>query len=87
MMKQGLQAEVRWFDYTSGEGMVRLNDGRSVFMHFTAIQGIDKNNHQWPTNDDQLKLRLIAGKRCLVDLIEDTTFTQVGLCFIPEMEG
>lgn len=85
MMKQGLQAKIRWFDSLKGEGMVRLNDGRSVFVHFTAIQGINKHNSQWPTSEDQMKLQDISGMRCLVDLVEDTTFEQVSLCFIPEI--
>ena len=87
MMKQGLTAEIRWFDAMSGEGMVRLTDGRLVFVHFTAIQGIDKNNQQWPTSEDQMRLKDIGGKRCLVDIHEDYNWSQVELCFIPEMEG
>jgi cold shock CspA family protein len=31
------RAEVRWFDNTSGEGMVRLDNGESVWMHISTL--------------------------------------------------
>lgn len=57
---------VRWFDGMSGEGMVRLDNGQSLYCHFTAIDGIDKHNYQWPTDTDQERLEDIAGKRVTV---------------------
>lgn len=73
-------AIIRWFDALSGEGMVRLNNGRSVYIHFTAIESINKHNHQWPTDADKTRLSKIQGQQCLVELIEDTTFVQVSKC-------
>jgi len=49
-------AVLRWIDATSGEGMIRLADGTSLSAHFTAIEGVDKNNYHWPTDADQGRL-------------------------------
>jgi hypothetical protein len=59
-----MNGEIRWFDGLRGEGVVRGEDGKSYFVHFTAIQGIDKNNHHWPTDADQLRLKSIDGLKC-----------------------
>lgn len=69
---------IRWFDAMSGEGMVRLNDGRSVFIHFTAIESVDKNNWHWPKESDKARLSQIENKPCIV-LVEDN---QVSHCKI-----
>ena len=49
-------ATLRWFDALSGEGMVSLADGSSLYCHFSAIEGIDKNNYTWPTDSDRERL-------------------------------
>lgn len=61
-------ATIRWFDALSGEGMVRLEDGSSWYLNFSAIQGIDKNNWHWPAEKDRPRLELIGGMPCTVRL-------------------
>jgi cold shock CspA family protein len=51
---------LRWFDAISGEGMVVLDDGQSLYCHFTAIYGVDKNDYQWPTESDRVALNKLA---------------------------
>lgn len=50
-----LSGTLRWFDALSGEGMAAVA-GHSVHVHFTAFEGIDKNNYTWPTEADREKL-------------------------------
>lgn len=57
---------VHWFDALSGEGMVRLDDGTSLYCHYAAIKGIDKNGYAYPTADDQKKLERIKGRKVKV---------------------
>lgn len=69
---------IRWFDSKSGEGFVRRDsDQKSFFVHFTSIAGMDKNNHHWPTEHDQVKFSCIDGLPCEFEMIEDTHFVQV----------
>lgn len=84
-MKQ-YKAKIRWFDGMSGEGMVRVEGiDKSIYLHFTAIEGINKNNHQWPTEEDQIKLGTkLNGKSCLVELVDDTTFVGISKCILVE---
>jgi hypothetical protein len=69
--------KIRWFDALSGEGFVRGSDGRSHFVHFTAIEGVKKHNYSWPHDDDRALLKSIDGVDCEFDLIEDVNWTQV----------
>lgn len=75
-----MKAKVRWFDGLSGEGMVRTEDDKSYYLHFTAIDGINKHNYQFPSLSDQETLKNINGRDCEIELIIDTTFIQVSKC-------
>jgi hypothetical protein len=44
-------AKIRWYDKLSGEGMVRLENGESVFFHFSSLV-------------DQLNPRKLPAHRC-----------------------
>ncbi len=58
-----LTATVHWFDATSGEGMAVCDQtGESLYLHYTRIAGIARNGYAYPTQDDQLRLRGIAGR-------------------------
>jgi hypothetical protein len=57
---------MHWFDATSGEGMVKLDDGTALYCHFTSVAGIDKNGYHYPTAEDVLRLRGIGRKACKV---------------------
>jgi hypothetical protein len=59
-----LTGTICWFDATSGEGVVRGDDGGDYYLHFSSIAGIDKHNYQWPTERDQGRLRGISGHAC-----------------------
>lgn len=50
-----MKGKIRWFDAESGKGIVRCEDGKSYEFHFTAIDGVSKNNHQWMTEEDKKK--------------------------------
>ncbi len=57
-MKQ-IKGKIRFIDATSGDGAVRSEDGITYFLHFTGINGINKNNHHWPADSDLELLRSI----------------------------
>lgn len=54
------RAIIRWFDASSGEGYVQLEDGTNLYAHFSAIEGIDENNYHHPTEIDMARLRTIG---------------------------
>lgn len=54
-----LPGVLRWFDAASGEGMAKVA-GHFVYVHFSAIEGIDKNGYQWPTDADRVKLSALG---------------------------
>lgn len=83
-MKNKLLGTVRWFDSLSGEGMVRTTQGNH-FMHFTAIKGINKNNHQWPLDSDRSKLEKLSGQSCVVTV--DQFDGQIVTCEIVKARG
>lgn len=66
-----LNGKIQWFDGTSGEGMVVLEDGRSVYCHFTAIDSVDKHCWAYPNEFDQGYLSTIKGRECKVKLYEN----------------
>lgn len=63
-----INAIVCWFDATSGEGMVITESGEHLYINFTAIEGINKNNWHYPTLEDQSKLKGLEGRTCVVDV-------------------
>jgi hypothetical protein len=65
-----IKGTIRWFDGYTGEGMVRTEDGRSYYLHFTSINGISKNNYQWPSESDKRFLNKIQGVFCTFELDE-----------------
>lgn len=82
-----MQGKISWFDGMSGEGMVRSNDGKLYYLHFTAIQGIDQNNHHFPTELDQKRLSEIRNLPCTFELWVDPIFTQVEKCSIEVLQN
>lgn len=66
-MRGFTKAKIRWFDSLRGTGLVRMPNGDSVNIHFTVIQGFDKNNYQWPSDEDQER-ELKNGQVCYVRL-------------------
>lgn len=66
-----LQGKIRWFDSLSGEGYVRCNTTqKSYYLHFTAIEGVSKNNHHWPADVDKERLSNIQDVDCEFELSE-----------------
>lgn len=57
-MGKTLSGTLRWFDASSGEGMAEVA-GQPVHVHFSAIQGVDKNNYAWPTEADKKRLEAL----------------------------
>jgi len=58
--------KIRWFNASSGEGIVQLSDGQMLYCHFTAIHGIDKNGYAYATEADRALLDTIDGMECMV---------------------
>lgn len=56
---------VRWFDDLKGEGLIRDEQGRSFYVHYSAIE------------TDKKRKTLKAGKEVKFQLLEDSHFTQV----------
>jgi len=66
---------IRWFDSMSGEGMVRdAETGKCYFIHFSGINGIDKNNYQWPKDSDKPFLKAIENKSCTFLILEGQAY-------------
>jgi len=71
------KAKVRWFDTLRGEGLVRLPDGESVFIERSAILP-DTNKYQFSDeNEAFLDKHVYQGQEVMVQVIEDSHFTQV----------
>jgi cold shock protein len=58
--------KVRWFDELKGEGVIRDENGKSYFVHYSAI---DKKKSNFKS--------LEKGKEVKFQLLEDSHFTQV----------
>ena len=56
---------VRWFDELKGEGLIRDEQGRSFYVHYSAIES------------DKKRKTLKPGKEVKFQLLEDSHFTQV----------
>lgn len=56
---------VRWFDDLKGEGLVRDEEGRSFYVHYSAIETSKKRK------------TLKKNKKVKFQLLEDSHFTQV----------
>jgi hypothetical protein len=80
------EAILRWFDALSGEGMVSLSDGSSLYCHFSAIEGIDKNNYTWPTDADRKKLEIL-GYNIPVTVIPYISYGGPNLCAKVKIKG
>lgn len=58
-----LQGRIRWFDNTSGEGMVSATDGHDYYLHWSAVIGkfpAANNKDRWVTLEPGWKVRFRA---------------------------
>jgi CspA family cold shock protein len=56
---------VRWFDDVKGEGLIRDENGKSFYVHYSAIQSEKK--HKTLREESEVKFQLL----------EDSHYTQV----------
>jgi cold shock CspA family protein len=56
---------VRWFDDLKGEGLIRDTDGKSYYVHYSAIESQKK--HKTLNEESEVKFQLL----------EDSHYTQV----------
>lgn len=73
-MSQFQNATILWFDVSSGEGVVELLDTKEyLYLHYTCIEGIDKNRYAFPIESDRVILRdrLRSGTKCSVSIYEN----------------
>lgn len=75
--------QVLWFDDTSGEGVISLEDGSSAYMHWSAIKGGDESEREvfgrlktWTT--------VKAGYIGDVELVSDWNWRQVNIFKVTE---
>jgi cold shock CspA family protein len=82
-MSQFQTAKVRWYDNLSGEGFVRLENGESVFFHFSSL--VDQLTpkelpegrlHAFPS-DYERGFTLEGGTPVMVEVYRDTHWKQV----------
>jgi len=67
---KGEPAKIRWFDNLSGEGMVRLSNGKCVYFHYSSVEGSGADRWiTFPNSGHDVE--------CEVEILEDSTFTQV----------
>lgn len=72
-MKTKVAAKVRWFDKLKGEGVIRVGE-KSIFVHWSAIaKGLNLNC----SGDRDQHCVLFRGQDVLVDIYEDSHFTQI----------
>ncbi len=80
------KAKLRWFDAMAGEGMVRLEDGSCVFVHFTAIQDdrMTSDNYAYPSKHDQDLFKVIMTNNvdCQVEVYQDENYSQVSKLYL-----
>jgi len=56
---------VHWFDESSGEGMIKCEEGVNYYVHYSAIESKQK----WKSLQDKKKVKF--------QTVEDVTFSQV----------
>ena len=74
------KATIRWFDGQRGEGMVRLENGESVYVHFTAFYTPSDRNFHYPTSEaaqDRLNEIFHKDAPVEVEITRDSHYTQV----------
>ena len=57
--------KVSWFDPKSGEGMIKSEDGKLFYVHYSAIE----SDKKWKTLKEKKEVKF--------KLIEDESFSQV----------
>lgn len=57
---------VQWIDSSSGEGMVRLDDGMTLTVHFSSLDGVKKNGYAFPSSDDIQRIESYNGAKVIV---------------------
>lgn len=60
---KGVPATIRWFDNLSGEGMVRMPDGKCYYLHYSAVEGSGRD--VWVSFPDEDNIP------CEVELLDD----------------
>lgn len=77
------KGSVLWFDVLSGTGVVREDEtGICYKLHFSAIEGVDKNNYAWPADKDREFLHSVSGKPCSFEILNDPDYLVVSKCKI-----
>ena len=36
--------KIKWFNELSGHGFIQCDDGKDIYVHYTAFQGVDPKN-------------------------------------------
>lgn len=78
-----MKGRIHWFDDLSGDGMVHLEDGSSVYMHWSAIENGDMSKRSCNGRIKEWK-SVKAGYIGDVEMVTDTTFRQVSKFTVTE---
>ena len=77
-----LNAKVRWFGNRSGEGLVRLENGDCVFVHWSSIAKNLKTKLSKPFRDEKkVWCVLFKDQKIVVDIFKDSHFIQVSAVY------
>jgi cold shock CspA family protein len=78
-----VKGRIHWFDDLSGDGMVSLEDGRSVYLHYSAIKNGDITKRKC---NGRMKnwVSVKSGYIGDVELVQDSTFRQVSKFTVTE---
>jgi cold shock CspA family protein len=76
-----------WFDGTSGEGMVSLDDGTSLYCHYSAIVGIDKNGYAYPAQGDVGTLEQYGREQVKIRVVPYISYGASPMCERVEVIG
>lgn len=72
-MKSVIKGKIRWFDSLSGNGVVRLDDGKCMAVHWSAILDSRKYGFEakHPEVQGYLENEVIKDRRCMVSIDGD----------------
>ena len=56
-----MQGTVKWFNAQKGYGFITPEDGKDVFVHFSAIQNVD--GYKTLNENDKVEFEVIKGEK------------------------
>jgi cold shock CspA family protein len=82
---EAIKAKIRWFDTVSGQGLVNLPNGESIYMHWSALLDT-RNGKRGFVVSEEIEAELleiganIKGADCLVTVTRDSHYSAIDTC-------